>query len=96
MEMMWPVLVVMVPLFIGGFIAVVMYWRHDPAGTTDSVGDAAGAFRRPVRKENSRSKLRTIMVSFAGVALAILLALTVGVPLIRGLLIALHIPIETG
>lgn len=96
MEMMWPVLGIMVPLFAGGLIVLIMYWWGNPAGTRENAGGAEGEFdRRPAGKRRSlRLTPRTMAVGFAGTVIAVVLALVVGFPLVRALLMAFHTPID--
>jgi hypothetical protein len=97
MEMMWPVLAVMIPLFVGGVIVLVMYWRRDPVRTAQPSHATDGSpERQPSRAPRRSLKLspRTMALCFLGLALAVALALTVGFPLVRSLLMAFHFPIE--
>lgn len=97
--MMWPVLAVMLPLFAGGLLAVVMYWWNDPVGTDHPAdGQTRLAETRTARNPPRRPRftLVTMTFGFAGLAVAIVLALTIGFPLVRTVLMALHVPIDPG
>lgn len=104
MEMMWPILAVMVPLFAGGVVALVMYARYGkrrrgPTGA-DVLQDVSSGNTEPspstARSRPSALAPWTMSLCFAGLALAVLLALIVGFPLVRTLLMAIHAPIAPG
>ncbi|MFN4273355.1 MAG: hypothetical protein ACK4F5_11125 [Aliihoeflea sp.] len=99
MEMMWPVLAIMLPLFAGGLLAVFMYWWNDPVGTDHPAGGQGRlAETRATRNPQRRPRFTpiTMTLGFAGLAVAIMLALTIGFPLVRTVLMALHVQIDPG
>jgi hypothetical protein len=97
MELLWPVLAVMVPLFIGGAVALVMYWRRNPAGGDARIfGQPASTAGQPGggRRRLPRGPVAIAFYVAAGLVVALVLAVAVGFPILRSLLIVLGAPID--
>jgi hypothetical protein len=101
MEMLWPVLVIMIPLFIGGVIALAMYWAHAPVGERGVPEASAPRLRSAGGGKGGRRRLPTnpfaiALYVAAGLVVAVMLAVFVGFPVLRSLLMAIQAPIDPG